>query len=439
MRKFLLPGSLCAALLLIALQILLICLGNARREHSMTLLKKEQEEKGGIIISTMPGPSMVYEVSGDAETCRGETPLIMHSGGITLEFRRPGFRGKKTIPDFGEGMALNDVDDIRLEESVPVLSTLICGYPLLALSLIPLALFGALRVERKKRSDDAACALPAISYIGEGGKIGSYRLEHLLGKGSMAEVFVGHSLLHGKDLLVAIKVLTAQTSENNEFRSRFEREVKHLNDLKHPHIVAFHEWGEESGRLFMVMEYIDGRSLADIIPEEGMAVGKALGIVISLLEALECAHGKNIIHRDLKPSNILLTSRGVPKIADFGLARSSRDETITRTDSTLGTPAYMPPEQIKGERSDARSDLYSVGCILFHMLIGTIPFYDENAMAIIMKHLTLPPPSMREMRPGIPSELDSVVMRLLEPSPEARFQSAGELSRELVRLGALIS
>jgi serine/threonine-protein kinase len=267
-----------------------------------------------------------------------------------------------------------------------------------------------------------------------------YTLERVLGRGGMATVFLARESRPQRQ--VAIKVLTSEVAARLG-RERFLREVDFASTLTHPHIVPVYAAGEAGGLLYYVMPYVDGESLRDRLAREpsGLPVGEALAIAHDVSDALQVAHEHNIVHRDIKPENIFL-HRGHAIVADFGIARAmeaaGRADTsrtnVTEVGTTLGTPAYMSPEQASAETSiDGRSDVYSLGCVLYEMLVGEPPFRGKSMGAVMARHLVDPVPSIRASRPVVPASVEEVVRRALEKNPAKRFASARELSAALSR------
>lgn len=254
-------------------------------------------------------------------------------------------------------------------------------------------------------------------------RVGPYRLFELAGRGATAEVYRAQD---GKGRMVALKWLHEQSGGTEEFASRFRREAEICSRLQHPGIVRVFDWGEHEGRLWMSQEWIEGATLEqNPVPLEAVRE-----LLISLCEALQYAHASGVTHRDLKPGNILLRSNGRPVIADFGLARSAHYATITKTETTLGTPTYMPPEQILGQGSDGRSDLYSLGCLIFWLWQKRLPFLGADPIKTLLAHLHDPVPEL----PAEPAGWAELVRQMLAKEREQRPASAQEV---LTRLQAL--
>jgi serine/threonine protein kinase len=274
-----------------------------------------------------------------------------------------------------------------------------------------------------------------------------YRLVEVIGEGGMGRVYRAEQLATGKP--VALKLLHPEFVGVDQIVQRFEREATVMTELAHPGIVNVIELGEWNGRLFLAMELLAGRSLAEVLLREGakregrLTIKRTLAIMRPVLDALEYAHGRGVVHRDLKPENIMITpggllSRETVKLLDFGIAklgdRSVRaTQKLTQHGMVLGTPAYMAPEQAAGQEADVRSDVYSCGIILYQMLTGRRPFEAESNIDVILMHINTQPKPPREVASGawIPDAVERVVLRALAKRPAARFQSARELGQAL--------
>ena len=264
----------------------------------------------------------------------------------------------------------------------------------------------------------------------------SYAIERELGRGGMAVVYLAHDLRH--DRPVALKLLHPELAAALG-PERFQREIRFAARLQHPHILTVLDSGEAAGRLWFTMPFVEGESLRDRIRRERqLPVDVALQIGREAARALDYAHQHGIVHRDIKPENILLTSDGTTLVADFGIARALEgDDRLTQTGLAIGTPAYMSPEQAAGDKGvDARTDVYSLGAVLYEMLAGEPPFTGPTAQAMIARRLSEPPPSVRRTRPNVPEAVDHAIQRALAPVPADRFASAAELARTLQAPGA---
>jgi len=250
----------------------------------------------------------------------------------------------------------------------------------------------------------------------------------LIGKGGMGNLYRARQL--SLDRIVAVKILSPAMSSNKEFLGRFRREARSLANLLHPNIVAIHDFGQEGEICAIVMECVEGESVADMLTRTAiLPIPFALSIVRQVAEGLDCAHRAGIIHCDLKPENILVTPEGVAKVIDFGLAKSFRGEgmRVTTDGSILGTPTYMSPEQCEGVPLDARTDIYSLGATLYRMVAGRDAFDGQNAFAIMLKHKNEPPEDPRRLNPSLPAAVARVIIRMMAKRGEQRFQTAGEL------------
>ncbi|MBQ4363103.1 MAG: Stk1 family PASTA domain-containing Ser/Thr kinase, partial [Oscillospiraceae bacterium] len=259
---------------------------------------------------------------------------------------------------------------------------------------------------------------------------GRYEITELIGVGGMADVYKANDVMENRT--VAVKILKPEFSENEEFVRRFRNESKAIAVLSHPNIVKIYDVGFTDEIQFIVMEYIDGITLKELIEQQGVLRWKdALKFVVQILKALQHAHDKGIVHRDIKPQNIMLFPDGTIKVMDFGIARFSRIDGKTLSDKTIGSVHYISPEQAKGEMTDERSDIYSVGVMLYEMLTGRKPFDGENPVAIAVKHMQETPVSPREIMPSIPESLEEIVLHAMERSPSRRYQSAAEMINDI--------
>jgi eukaryotic-like serine/threonine-protein kinase len=263
---------------------------------------------------------------------------------------------------------------------------------------------------------------------------GRYRLEASIGSGGMAEVFRAFDTT--LDRPVAVKILAPQYATDPGFVDRFRREAQAAARLNHPNVVGVYDSGSDDGTHYIVMEYIEGRTLADFLAKGGrLEPTKAVEITMHIADALEAAHAQGVIHRDIKTGNVMVTRSGVVKVMDFGIARIAEGaDNVTQTAAVLGTASYLSPEQAQGRPVDARSDLYSLGVVLYEMLTGEPPFTGDTAMAVAYRHVheTPPPPSSKNM--DVPAALDAVVMRALAKNPANRYATAREFHDDLERI-----
>ena len=266
-----------------------------------------------------------------------------------------------------------------------------------------------------------------------------YELGEILGFGGMSEVHLARDLRLHRD--VAVKVLRADLARDPSFYLRFRREAQNAAALNHPAIVAVYDTGEaatSSGPLpYIVMEYVDGVTLRDIVHNDGpMPPRRAIEVIADACQALNFSHQHGIIHRDVKPANIMISNTGAVKVMDFGIARAIADSgnSVTQTAAVIGTAQYLSPEQARGEPVDARSDVYSLGCVLYEILTGEPPFVGDSPVAVAYQHVREDPVPPSHKLAGITPELDAVVLKALAKNPDNRYQSAAEMRADLVRV-----
>ena len=259
---------------------------------------------------------------------------------------------------------------------------------------------------------------------------GRYEITELLGVGGMAEVYKGIDVIDNKT--VAIKILKKEYAENEEFLRRFRNESKAIAVLSHPNIVKIYDVGFSEKIQYIVMEYIDGITLKEYIEGEGVLTWKdTVHFVIQILRALQHAHDKGIVHRDIKPQNIMMFTDGTIKVMDFGIAKFAREDGKTATDQAIGSVHYISPEQASGSVTDAKSDIYSVGAMMYEMLTGKKPFDDDNPVAIAVKHMQEQPERPRSVNPDIPDGIEEIVLKAMEKKPEDRYQTTGEMISDI--------
>src|SRR3954466_2231943 len=266
-----------------------------------------------------------------------------------------------------------------------------------------------------------------------------YEVGAVLGFGGMAEVHKGRDIRLGRD--VAIKMLRADLARDPAFQSRFRREAQSAASLNHPAVVAVYDTGEDQGpdggtAPYIVMEYVDGRTLRDVLQTEGQLLPqRALEITGDILAALDYSHRAGIIHRDIKPGNVMLTRAGDVKVMDFGIARAltGATSTMTQTAAVVGTAQYLSPEQARGEHVDQRSDIYSTGCLLYELLTGRPPFVGDSPVAVAYQHVRedAVPPS--KVNPDVSASLDAIVLKAMAKNPANRYQSAADMRSDVQR------
>lgn len=262
-----------------------------------------------------------------------------------------------------------------------------------------------------------------------------YEMQQRIGRGGMADVYLARDIL--LDRLVAIKVLFPEYATDPLFVERFRREAQSAANLNHPNIVSVYDWGRSENTYFMAMEYVPGRTLAEALHDVGViSAMKAAEIGIEVAAALSFAHRNNVVHRDIKPGNILIGSSGQLKVADFGIARalgSASDSSLTQAGAVMGTAAYFSPEQAQGGQPDPRSDLYSLGVVLYEMVAGRPPFIGDTPLAIAYKQVHEDPTPLHEFAPEVPRAFEAIVARLLTKDPDRRYSTAEAVRDELRR------
>jgi serine/threonine protein kinase/DNA-binding beta-propeller fold protein YncE len=271
-----------------------------------------------------------------------------------------------------------------------------------------------------------------VAEISIGSVLAGYRIEGLAGEGGMGRVYRATQM--GLNRQVALKLIMPELATEPDFRTRFERESRLTASIEHPNVIPVYEAGDAEGQLFIAMRWVEGTDLRSVIVTEGrVEAERAIGIVEQVAAALDAAHSGGLVHRDVKPANVMLTTAHGQEhvyLTDFGLTKRAGSGTaLTRTGAFVGTPDYMPPEQIKGERSDARTDVYALGCLLFHALTGRTPYDRDTEVAKMYAQLHDEPPSAAEAVPGTPTALDAVIARALAKDADERYLSAGDLGR----------
>ena len=269
-----------------------------------------------------------------------------------------------------------------------------------------------------------------MSTVTQGTQVGGFRVREPLGAGAMGEVYLAEVL--GSGDYVAVKIIAAGPSHDARFRERFERECALAASLQHPNVVTTIASGEAGGRLYLAMEYVEGADLREILRREApLEQDRTLRLIAQVADALDAAHELGLVHRDVKPGNILVAERDGKEralVCDFGLARHvSSVSSLTGDRGFVGTIDYVPPEQVQGDQVDPRSDMYSLGCVLFECLVGAKPFERESELAVVFAHLNDPPPRPTEFRPDLPAAWDEFFATALAKEPSERFGSGREL------------
>jgi len=268
-----------------------------------------------------------------------------------------------------------------------------------------------------------------------GKSLGQYRIVEQLGRGGMAVVYKAYQA--SLDRYVAIKVLPFFQAQDPTAMERFYREARAIARLEHPNILTVFDFGQVDGTLYIVMQYVEGGTLKERLGAP-LDLDVAAKIVRQVGEALEYAHGLGVVHRDIKPSNVLLAKGDRVLLSDFGLAKMMESTSaLTKAGVGMGTPQYMSPEQGRGEPVDGRSDIYSLGVVLYEMLTGQVPFDAETPLAVVLKHLSTPLPRPRGLNPQIPEPVEQVILKATAKSPAQRYQSAAEMVEALLQASGL--
>ena len=267
--------------------------------------------------------------------------------------------------------------------------------------------------------------------IVKGSKISDrYQIIKTLGEGGMANVYLAHDTILDRN--VAVKVLRGDLASDEKFVRRFQREALSASSLSHPNIVEMYDVGEDNGQYYIVMEYVDGKTLKQILKQRGkLSITEVIDIMLQLTDGMAHAHDAYIIHRDIKPQNIMILSNGMIKITDFGVATAMNSTQLTQTNSVMGTVHYLPPEQAQGKGSTIRSDIYSMGIMMYELLTGLVPYKGDNAVEIALKHLKEPLPSIRKINSNIPQSIENVIIKATAKNPKNRYVDAREMHEDL--------
>ena len=257
-----------------------------------------------------------------------------------------------------------------------------------------------------------------------------YIIIRTMGEGGMANVYLAYDTILERE--VAVKILRGDLADDEKFVRRFQREANAASSLKHPNIVEMYDVGEDDGKYFIVMEYINGKTLKSLIKKRGaLTLEEVMDIMLQLTSAVACAHDSYIIHRDIKPQNVMILEDGRVKITDFGIAMALNSNELTQTNSVMGSVHYLPPEQANGSGSTIKSDIYSLGILMFELLTGKLPFKGENAVEIAIKQMKEPIPSIIDINPNIPQSVENIVLRACAKNPKNRYDSAAEMYEDI--------
>ncbi|HJV31424.1 MAG TPA: Stk1 family PASTA domain-containing Ser/Thr kinase, partial [Bacillales bacterium] len=259
---------------------------------------------------------------------------------------------------------------------------------------------------------------------------GRYKILDMIGGGGMANVYLAHDMILDRD--VAVKMLRLDLTNDDDFIRRFHREAQSATSLNHPNIVNIYDVGEEKDLYYIVMEYVDGQTLKQYIQSHSsLRVEEAISIMSELTSAIAHAHQNHIVHRDIKPHNILIDRNGKVKITDFGIAMALSSTSITQTNSVLGSVHYLSPEQARGGMANKKSDIYSLGIVMFELLTGRLPFSGESAVSIALKHLQSETPSVRRWNPSIPQSVENIVLKATAKDPFHRYKNVEEMGEDI--------
>ncbi|MFA5407587.1 MAG: Stk1 family PASTA domain-containing Ser/Thr kinase, partial [Bacilli bacterium] len=267
--------------------------------------------------------------------------------------------------------------------------------------------------------------------IVKGQKInGRYEIIKIIGEGGMANVYLAEDTILNRK--VAVKVLRGDLANDDKFVRRFQREALAASSLNHPNIVEMYDVGEDDGDFYIVMEYVEGRNLKQLIKKRGnLTIPEVVDIMLQLADGLSHAHDSYIIHRDIKPQNILILDNGLVKITDFGIAMALNSSQLTQTNSVMGSVHYLPPEQASGKGSTIKSDIYSLGIVMYELLTGKLPFKGENAVEIALKHMKDPLPSLYRELDNVPQSVENVIIKATAKNPKNRYNNAREMYDDL--------
>ena len=257
-----------------------------------------------------------------------------------------------------------------------------------------------------------------------------YKIIRTIGEGGMANVYLAHDTILNRD--VAVKVLRGDLADDEKFIRRFQREAIAASSLTHPNIVEIYDVGEDDGNYYIVMEYVDGKTLKNLIKKRGaLTLPEVVDIMLQLTSAIACAHESFIIHRDIKPQNVLILDNGVAKITDFGIAMALNSNELTQTNSVMGSVHYLPPEQANGTGATMKSDIYSLGILMYELLTGKVPFKGENAVEIAIKQMKDDIPSITEDHPEIPQSIENIVLKACAKNPDNRYDNVMDMYKDI--------
>ena len=257
-----------------------------------------------------------------------------------------------------------------------------------------------------------------------------YQIIRTIGEGGMANVYLAHDLILDRD--VAVKILRGDLADDEKFVRRFQREAIAASSLSHPNIVEMYDVGEDDGKYYIVMEYVEGKTLKSLIKKRGgLTLPEVIDIMTQLTSAIACAHDSNIIHRDIKPQNVLIKEDGIVKITDFGIAMALNSNELTQTNSVMGSVHYLPPEQANGKGATLKSDIYSLGIVMFELLTGQLPFKGDNAVEIAIKQMKNQIPSVCNINSLIPQSVENIILKACAKNPKNRYNTVVEMYNDI--------
>ena len=257
-----------------------------------------------------------------------------------------------------------------------------------------------------------------------------YQIIRSIGEGGMANVYLAHDTILDRD--VAVKILRGDLADDEKFVRRFQREAIAASSLSHPNIVEMYDVGEDNGKYYIVMEYVEGKTLKSLIKKRGaLTLPEVIDIMQQLTSAISCAHDSNIIHRDIKPQNVLIKEDGIVKITDFGIAMALNSNELTQTNSVMGSVHYLPPEQANGKGATLKSDIYSLGIVMFELLTGKLPFRGENAVEIAIKQMKNQIPSVCSMNENIPQSVENIILKACAKNPKNRYNTVKDMYADI--------
>ena len=258
-----------------------------------------------------------------------------------------------------------------------------------------------------------------------------YSIIRTLGEGGMANVYLAYDTILDRN--VAVKVLRGDLASDEKFVRRFQREALSASNLYHPNIVQIYDFDQEDGQYYIVMEYVEGKTLKQLLKRRGsLTITEVIDIMSQLTDGMAHAHDSYIIHRDIKPQNIMILDNGMIKITDFGIAMALNSTQLTQTNSVMGSVHYLPPEQAAGRGSTIRSDIYSMGILMYEHLTGSVPYKGDNAVEIALKHLKEPLPSIREKLPELPQSIENIILKATAKNPQNRYKDAREMHQDII-------